>query len=112
MTLEACNLVRGRALALVDDASVWQEVFDAVLYVRGVSPDLVAEAGKELLAASQRARELLPPLSPDSPERTAFNAVQAALREIELGHVTRDDFGLVAVSSWLFSTATSDKPEL
>jgi hypothetical protein len=108
MSLEACNLLRRRALPLIDDASAWQEVFDAVLFVRGETPELVAEAGKELLAASQRARELPPPLSPDSPERMAFNAVQSTLREIEQGRITRDDFGLFAASSWLLSTATKD----
>jgi hypothetical protein len=100
MSLEACNLLRRRALPLIDDASAWQEVFDAVLFVRGETP--------ELLAASQRARELPPPLSPDSPERMAFNAVQSTLREIEQGRITRDDFGLFAASSWLLSTATKD----
>jgi hypothetical protein len=112
MTMEACDLLRRRALKLVDDASVWQEVFDSVLWVRGESPELVAEAGKELLAASQRARELPPPLPPESSERRAFNAVQAAMREIELGRITRDDFALVAVSSWLLFTESTDKPEL
>jgi hypothetical protein len=105
VTMETCNLLRRRALAIEDD-STWDEVFEAVL---DPDPELVSRAAAELMAATRRARELGPALASDSAELTAFNAVQAALREIEQGQITREEYKRRAVSLWIMGPLTYEE---
>jgi hypothetical protein len=102
--METCNLLRRRALAIEDD-STWDETFEAVL---DPDPELVSRAAAELMAATRRARELGPPLA-SAAELTAFNAVQAALREIEQGQITRAEYERRAVSLWIAGPLTHEE---